>query len=118
MTQPQRQQIARAFQIAARDALRAIRGTTRDGKLVYAVLNRTATRQAGYPCYHLLTVDAAAGRILCDCPAHLSGRVCAHAAAARAAIQAERAATAERQADAAAYRAILLHDYPAPGFQG
>ena len=117
MTQTQRKQLDRAFAIAARDALHALRGTGHDGSPVYAVLNRTATRAAGYPCYHLLTVDAAAGTIRCDCPAHQNGRICAHRAAVRSAIQSARdiAAQAEatRQADAAAYRDICQHDYPA-----
>lgn len=120
MTQQQRSQLTRAFAIAARDALRAIRGTTRQGQPVYAVLNRTATRAAGYPCYHILHVEA--GRILCDCPAHVNGRVCAHAAAVRTAIQEERDAAAQAQsqraADAAWYREYLLNEYPAPGFHG
>lgn len=116
MTQQQRQQLDRAFAIAARDALRAIRGTTRDGQPVYAVLNRRATAKAAYPVYHLLHVEA--GRIVCDCPAHLNGRVCAHAAAVRSAIQAERDAAAQRAADAACYREYLLNEYPAPGFHG
>lgn len=107
MTQQQSRQLSRAIQIAARDALRAMRGTSRDGEPVYAVLNRTATRAAGYPVYHLLTIEA--GRIRCDCPAHLNGRVCAHAAAVRATLQAEQAER-ERQA---AYREYLQVEYPA-----
>lgn len=88
MTQTQAQQLTRAEAIAVRDELHAIKGTTKSGQVVYGVLNRTETKRNGYPTYHLLRVDGL--RITCDCYASQRGRVCAHRAAVRAMLIAER----------------------------
>lgn len=98
MTQQQTAQLERAAQIAARDALIARRGTTHDGRPVWAVLNRSATRQASYPVFHLLTVAGA--QIVCDCYASQHGRICAHRATVRTAIEAELKASAKVAATA------------------
>ncbi|MBF6590687.1 MAG: hypothetical protein IVW57_09170 [Ktedonobacterales bacterium] len=93
MTQQQTAQLERAAQIAARDALTAHKGTTHDGRAVWAVLNRSASAKAGYPVYHLVTVEA--GQLVCDCYASQHGRICAHRAATRAAIEAALKASAK-----------------------
>lgn len=97
MTQQQAAQLERATQIAERDGLTARKGITRDGKPVWAVLSRSATRKAGYPVYHLVTVEGS--HLACDCPGSWHGRVCAHRAAVRAAIEAELKASARKAAE-------------------
>ena len=98
MTQQQAAQLERAAQIAARDALIARKGRTHDGRAVWAVLSRSASRKAGYPVYHLVTVAGDGAQLACECYASQHGRICAHRAATRAAIEAELKADALRRA--------------------
>ena len=85
MTQAQQRQLTRAEAIAERDALTVVKGRNRrNGSPVYGVRSRTDGH------YYLLSIEA--GRIQCQCAAHqLGGRICAHAAAVRAQLKAERA---------------------------
>src|SRR5260370_37891799 len=96
MTQTQQRQLTRAEAIAQRDALPVVRGSMRgDGSPVYGVRSRTDGH------YYLLTVED--GRIHCQCGASQHGRICAHAAAVRAQLKAERA-----ELDAIASQALSI----------
>lgn len=93
MTDAQAKQMVRAMEICERDGLRAVRGTAKDGRAVYAVASRTYANH-----YYLLFVDG--GRIRCQCHAAQVGKICAHAAAVRSLIVAEREERARQDAKA------------------
>jgi hypothetical protein len=127
MTSTEARQLERATIRAREEALEVLgKGSTRDGRAVYAVPSRRDVNH-----WHLVVVSPDGKRLSCTCEAgRYSKVICAHRAAVRQCILAER--QAEEQAREAAdlayvagrleqlnvYLQYVQDNWPAPGYDG
>jgi hypothetical protein len=84
MTNNQKTAFDKALTNLKKSGLKAVRATSKGNKPVYLVLNRSASKNAGYPVYHLVYRDInQCDRFVCDCKyGRKAGNACVHKMAA------------------------------------